>query len=198
MDKARQQLQHASAALVAASSSSEQLKDVQAPAIFPDLFRMQLCSPTPCVNNLKLSEAHSTLKATMECLTEMCTLRGLADFAPVIRLAEHLSVEWNSALCRGVLHNLLHPPGVTNEEELPDWAPSPRKFAQQLNLPVSLMQARSPSSKVCTGPRGVLASSAGHAHNVCCRRLRCVPLYLRLQEVEARRVGGLPGSPGPG
>lgn len=82
----------------------------------------------------------------IECLTEMCSLRGMDDFASVIRLAEHISVTWESALCRGVLHNLLQPPGVEPDEELPDWAPTARKFVQQLHLPLSRTQVRTISA----------------------------------------------------
>jgi hypothetical protein len=149
MEKARQQLAQADTALTGTKATVELLGAVQAPALFPELFHLHLCSPAPSLRAVSLEQAHAVLKATIECLTEMCALRHMSDFAPVVRLGEHLSVHWDQSLCRGILHNLLHPPGIHNEEELPDWAPSPRKFAQQLNLPVSLMQARATRTLCC-------------------------------------------------
>ena len=108
--------------------------------MYPDLFRMHLCCPTAAVTPLGLPDAHSTIQTMIECLSEMCTLRGMDDFASVIRLAEHISVTWDSALCRGVLHNLLQPPGVQADEEMPDWAPTARKFLHQLHIPLARIQ----------------------------------------------------------
>lgn len=108
---------------------------------------MHLCCPTASVSPLSLADAHGTIISMVECLSEMCSLRGMEDFASVIRLAEHISVTWHSALCRGVLHNLLQPPGVHADEEMPDWAPTARRFVHQLHVPMARIQVRCPLPK---------------------------------------------------
>jgi hypothetical protein len=140
LDKARQQLQLANAALIEAQANAASFSDVSAPAMFPNLYRMHLCCPTASVTPLTIADAHSHIESMIACLTEMCALRFMEEFASVVRLAEHISVTWDSALCRGVLHNLLQPPGVDVDEEMPDWAPTARKFVQQLHLPLARTQ----------------------------------------------------------
>lgn len=138
LEKARAQLQQAKAALEAINSTQANLAGTDAPCIYPDLCLMYMTAPTPIVQPLSTDSARAVMRASVDCLLEACSLRSVADFRAVMLLAEHVLVSCDLALMRGAIYLLILPPLVADEDELPDWSPTPRRFAQQLHLPFSL------------------------------------------------------------
>lgn len=118
----------------------------EAPCIYPNLCLMYMPAPAPVVQALSSDAACMALRASLECLMEACNLRNMTDFRAVMLLAEHVLVSCDLGVMRGAIYSLILPPFVTDEDELPDWSPTPRRFAQQLHLPFSLV------SQVLTSP----------------------------------------------
>lgn len=138
LDKARAQLQQAKAALEAISSTQAAVADTDAPCMFPDLYLMYMNAPTPSVQPVSNECARNAMRTSVECLLEACNLRNLTDFRAVMLLAEHIVVSCDLAVIRGALSTLILPPLVEDDDEMPDWSPTPRRFVQQLHLPFSL------------------------------------------------------------
>lgn len=138
LDKARAQLQQAKAALEAINSTQATIAGTDAPCIYPDLCLMYMTAPTPVVQPLSSDAARVAMRTSVDCLLEACSLRNMADFRAVMLLAEHVLVSCDLAIVRGAIYLLILPPLVADEDELPDWSPTPRRFAQQLHLPFSL------------------------------------------------------------
>lgn len=99
---------------------------------------MYMNAPTPSVQAMSSESAQNTMQASVNCLLEACNLRNLTDFRSVMLLAEHVVVSCELAVMRGALSTLILPPMVHDEDEMPDWTPTPRRFVQQLHLPFSL------------------------------------------------------------
>lgn len=99
---------------------------------------MYMTAPTPMVQPLSSDAACAAMRTSVDCLLEACSLRHMVDFRAVMLLAEHTLVSCDLAIVRGAIYLLILPPLVADEDELPDWSPTPRRFAQQLHLPFSL------------------------------------------------------------
>ena len=135
-------LERSRAAAQAALQAVDELAETQSavagepcPGIQPDMHEHAYSLPPAPLTPLTNHEAREYLRGFLGQLQTACNIVHMQTFLEVQAFAEHVSRTCDVPLVRAIVFLQLAPEGISDEDELPPWAPSTSQFVHGVCIP---------------------------------------------------------------